>query len=129
LATLHLCGTQIPTTLEHVSFIHLQGSQVSTIPINPILQSQALDHVLVFFQKSKYATKDIQKNQWIISPPASLHIHIQPNTEEKRKEKEKKRKTWAVARLITKWALCECPSGKQIASSPLGYLMVNNVIS
>jgi hypothetical protein len=109
----------------------LQGSQVSTIPIKPNPSITSFRPCInFFFQKSKYARKDIQKNQWIISPPASLHIHTQPNTEEKRKEKEKKkRKTWAVARLITKWARCECPSGKQIASSPLGYLMVNNVIS
>jgi hypothetical protein len=104
-----LC-TQILTTLEQVSFIHFQGPQVSTVPIKPnpsIISFRPC--IKFFFQKSKYARKDIQKNQWITSPPPSLHIYTQPNTEEKRKEKEKKGKLGQGARLITKWALCECP--------------------
>jgi hypothetical protein len=69
----------------------LQGSQVSTIPIKPNPSITSFRPCInFFFQKSKYARKDIQKIQWIISPPPSPHIHTQPNTEEKRNEKEKK---------------------------------------
>jgi hypothetical protein len=55
-----------------------------------------------------------------------------PHSTPRLKKKEMKRKKGKLGRggkAHCKWALRECPSGKQIASSPLQYLMVNNVIS